>query len=399
MQKYDLITIINYYNGNDTDPYTTDELENDALFMGLVMHQFCDKIMYNFASDTVKQSYRYVNQLLELFPDDIDFLKSAVTFYAESSNANPHFALKLIIKLNNIIRSKNDALSGLYVSLLATTKFFELWIPGMYEDQSNMIDEMIDFYTNMYDEITENKYIVVDYYVKDVLKSILGKNESDTEHLVLNNFKSYDQFKNYGAYKFFINIIKSENDPLAEYITFHRYLLDEYIKGLSRLEKKWDLINRKNEEELYKYIFNEVHCYVEYDAKECPLSEDELLAAAARELQILDKIKQYDIVCNYEQNGHDFAGLLFEDDVNTTIIKDGRRHINKVKDIILKVLSYKTVEGYEEAVYGLKVDNFDCKVSSFKHGISKDIKSSDFVRTKKTCKVTSLEPKCKSKNN
>lgn len=398
MEKYDLVTIINYYNGNDTDPYTTDELENDALFMRLVMHQFHDKSMYNFASDTVKQSYRYVNQLIELFPDDIEFLKNAVTFYVESKRANPHNALKLIIKLNTLIKTKNDALSGLYISLLATTKFFELWIPGMYIDQSDMIEEMIEFYTNMYDEMAENKYIVVDYYVRDVLKSILGKNESDTEQLVLNNFKSYDQFKEFGICNFFINVIKSENEVLAEYVTFHRYLLDEYIKGLERLEKKWDLINRQNEEELFKTIFNEVHCYVEYDAIDCPLSEDELLAEVSRELGLLEKIKKYDIVCNYENNGHDIAGMLFDDSLNITIIKDGKKHINKVKEIFLKVLSYRTIEEYEEAVHDLKTDMVDCTTTKFKQKQYNADKPVENVRRKVPCKLTSLELNCKSKN-
>lgn len=400
MEKYDLLTITNYYNGNDTDPYTTDELENDSFFMRCVMHQFRDKNMYNFASDKVKKSYRYVDQLIDLFPDDIAFLKKAVMNYVDAHDVNPHKALKLLIKLNNLVSIKKDVIGGLHISLLTTTKFFETWIPRMFEDDESMFDYMVEFYKNMYDDNSRNQFIVVDYYAKDLIKDYLGKTESETETLIQQNFSCFNDFKKYGFYNFFISLIKSENQSLAEYIKLHRYLLDDYIRTLPLLEKKWDSIIKQNEDELYRYIFTEVHCYVEYDACDCPLSENELLAAAGRELNILDKLKEHDAICNYDNHGHDYIGMMLDDECyDISCIKDARRHITKVKYIISNILRYKTVEEYEEYLRSLDCTLADCSVSQLTNYTYSNENYKGISRTKEPCKVTGLELNCTNKNN
>lgn len=374
MKKYDLLTINNYINGLSTDPFTLEELEDDTFFMECVLRRCKDIKMYDFASKNVKEDYKFISSLFDVFSDDVNFLENAVSVYLSKETPNPHNSMKLLVKLNNLIKNYNGR-RNIYIPLYLECMVIENWVSLLnIESESEMFLDMIDFYANFPDDHPKNKFLVVDFYAEQQISSLLGDDDLGLEKLIHFHFNKFSQLKRKGFINFFIERISASNPSLANYIRNNVNLLDCYVKSLKFIEKNWDVYNKKNEEELYQYILNEVHNYVCYDSKTCVLTEYELLAVSGKELGITEKLKEYDTFGKnfYDKEGHNVLDLIYDEEEDfSTITPDDRVHIDYIKSVITDILSCGNVKIYE-----LKKDAFGIKT----HGCCRVQKITDYAK-------------------
>ena len=293
MEKYTSKLINDYINGNDIDGYEIDDLENDYEFMEEVINSSNDKNFYNLCSDEVKVNHDFVLFLIDKFKSDGEFVGKVVGYYLRN-NKKEDSINHLDIVLLAYSYTGNDSFLAIANTIYQVDRI-NIEAYKLQEKDQDKVDFIGMGFISVFD-IYHNNEMVLDFYAKNLISDIFEENDIDLEGLLHNRFKNVKELEDVGIRTFLVRFIESFDDMLSSYISTHIGLLDDLVKKVEKIVKKWDKYNDVTEIRNYNMILDKIHIYYEESEHLGTLTEDQVLYYVGRELGILDELRKYDTI-------------------------------------------------------------------------------------------------------
>ena len=387
-----------YINGEDTPGYNIDDLENNPQFMMAAINLANDVNFYRLCSDNVKTNYEFVKFLIKKLSEisngdfykskDItvcsvanDFIKCkakeinelvdeihelelnyASSDILDEKNHQLFIAetqrLEIVIIVSDIVKNNPDYLNDFnFYQFLLTAKFDEILVNVKkiefdlaHKNEFESIQNLAMGFILVIDKYGSSD-IVVTYFARKFIISILKKSGFDFEKYIRERFNSFNEIEKIGINTYLLNFLSSYDKHLASYAARHLEVLDEITKELLTIKNRWDWFVSDNEEKKFDILLDAVHKYWEENVVSSNLEEFELLCLIGDELGVLDKILKY----GYENiGGEDIISIdkLKLKNMNFADLK----HYRDLKALMLQILNKKVAEEIDDDVYVEPVD-------------------------------------------
>lgn len=353
MQKYKKQLIMDYIFGNEITDYNTEELENDPNFMIEVINLTSDEKMYRLCSEDLKHNYNFVVFLMNKFEKNIDFLCNVVDEYLKEPE-NDVYRFEIVIRICTLTEKIKDDSKSLKYKLLRNTIYLakKLEVDMALEsidNDPNLRNELGLGYFILFDEFNYSP-IVTNYLATQYIKEIFEDKDINLEKLAHKQFKKVEDIDKIGVNNYLINIINLYDQALASYVSAHIELLNDYKIKLEKIKKDWHLFAEKVEKEQIRTIIDFISSYVNANEIECGFIEEDAFQHFGKLFGIEDKIKKYDkyqlppeLIDDYEFESGDY-----EEDIDfinpSTMSFIARKHYEKIKDVITRILAGENVE-------------------------------------------------------
>ena len=355
IKKYDLELIKKYVNGDDIDNFNVEDLEDNIDFMKNVINYTNDKKMYNMCSEKVKLNYDFVNFLYKKFYDDKKFVYNVLLYYINKlRNDNPEY-IDIILKLCDISKSVNEDTFCKCCAMLESVYFdFRIGSENIKNNPKDEKDIQIVNDSGMGFSILLEAYMeyenVINHFASLYIDDIFSDSGLDLEKIVHQAFTKKEDLEKYGLNRFIIDIIRNYDNELANYVSIHKELLEDVIKHpLSRIIKNWNWFVKNNEKIRYEIIFEQTYKIMEEYQDYCSFGTDVILYYVARKLGIEENLLKYDRLTEDEYKDIE---KLIEFEIKENDFKLVEMVVfNKIKKMILNILSQRVVEEIEEEYF------------------------------------------------
>jgi len=300
--KYNKQIILDYISGKEIDEELLKSLENNEEFMTYVIKLTRDIKMYNYCSEELKDSYTFVNFLIDLFKDDPVFVIGIVEEYMGKHPYDQTKRIELVLKLVNLhkITKKEEYLSyGIERSLIFTEKIEE--IEEFLEDEEEIKEECGLGFVFVELDYEESKEIM-NFFAIAFIEEYLFTSLEIMEKIVHKNFSTILELDNFGEYNFIIRYVEAFDYYLAGYLERNTYILDRYKKDFARIKINWDnYVERTNKENVEK-VYDEM-CSYEDEHGPFDFDTQKDLIAIIKRLGLEEVFEKYPIQATY---GFDF---------------------------------------------------------------------------------------------
>ena len=347
MEKYNNNIINSYINGEDLGDYSKDDLENDKIFMMLVITRTNDKNYYDLCSLELKMNYEFVSFLIEKFENDISFICEVADYYLENSD-DEITRFELVIKMADLMEGKEEEKYQEYNVIRES--FFLTKRVQIEEGKLNINDEYTSSKIGMgflwiFDLFHNNK-IILNYFAKKIIENILEENNINLENMLHQQFDNPQEINKIGIHNYMLKFIGIYDSMLASYLSTNLDLLDEYKNKIDKIQKRWNQYDNRNEQKKYNLVLEKVHEYVEQIEDEGILTETDLLYYASKKLGVADKLVKHEIVTGFDESFiNDFDEEFLIDTLKVSFID--QMHFHNVKRIISSTLFSKTDDSSE----------------------------------------------------
>ena len=325
--------INNYINGEDTNPYTLDELENDMDFMKAVVAKTKDKKMINFCSDELKRNPEFVMYVVKKLRNDKKFI------YDYSIDCLKNMLNDKKYNANNLLMSKFCLLMISLFNDFDENMIFQLTLGIIYKkfvSQLIIAKSMNPQYENafgygfylMYDAFHSDDE-VVSFYAKRVLKNIIDDHGDEIIKLLHKDFKKFEDIKNISF--ICMNYLQGYDEMLISYLSGHIEPFNDVMAPFFRsLKNKWESYYEHIEFEKYMELFDKIHDFWQCQYNYLLYNEDDILLYMGKKLGIIDKIIKYgftslgygeEYLRNFEEREEEID-LMFRDDLTGKFIYD-----------------------------------------------------------------------------
>ena len=148
----------------------------------------------------------------------------------------------------------------------------------------------------------EKSPIILNFIAKRMInESLYGDRDNNLEYLIHSNFRSIDDFENYGEVNFLCNCIYDYDRNLCSYVFDKNSNVDfksffgQALKEIARVKRDWSLyMDRINAWRVM--VFNqELADYMLQDGEIGRLSHDEIISYVAKKLGISDVFSKFDV--------------------------------------------------------------------------------------------------------
>lgn len=281
-----------YINGTCTDD-VSEKIESDYFSMMEVIRRTGDKKMYGFASDEVKNDYRFVKFMIRfLGKDDLDLACTIADRYIDATN-------DWLSQIDLILRM---------MDLTEGTKFYRYY----YADAGNFYCDEMDEVKSYLDVRRKNngssvvpdrgfRYIfdkynsspmVIKFFATRIMRDILfNKDDRLLEHSLHKDFDSFNQMRSINTPSYLINLLGTSDAFLAAYIVGNAELLQTLDKNIAVIKSNWESFNAQSEALRYDMMFDAVHEYILNHG--LPWDEFQVMCSIGDELGHGDEIREY----------------------------------------------------------------------------------------------------------
>ena len=204
----------------------------------------------------------------------------------------------------------------------------------------------------MFDSYNDSD-IILDYYAKRFLDDIIEENDIDFEKMLHNQFKSADKIKEVGINNYIINFISCYDSMLSQYMSTHLDLIKPVANKIKNIQDNWDSYLIKDEEERYNNMLDMVHYYMSTAISY--MEENDILYYVAKELGIIEKIKEYDDIIELDVYDEELVDDMIKFDIEQSLKE--RLVYLRVKKIIINQLFAKKPLDLDSLVNEKKYNN------------------------------------------
>lgn len=339
MEKYNNNIINAYINGEDLGEYSIDDLENDKMFMMLVITRTNDKNYYDMCSLELKVNYEFISFLMKKFETDIPFICKIADYYLKKCD-DETTRTELVIKMADLMEGKEDEKYHEYNIMRET--FFLAKRVQIEEGKLNVNDEYTSSEIGMgflwiFDSFHNNK-IILNYFAKKMMESILEENNINLENMLYEQFDNLEELNKIGINNYLLKFIGTYDSVLASYLSTNIDLLDEFKNKICIIQERWNQYDNRNEQKKYNSVLEKVHEYMNQIEDEGILTETDLLYYVSQKLGVTDKLVKYDkAATDFDESFiNDFDEEFLADTLKVSFID--QMHFNNVKKIISSTL-------------------------------------------------------------
>lgn len=316
MKKIDISLIKKYVNGEDLGEYSIEQLENNTDFMIGVISYTNDFKMYSACSDEVKKDYELVKYLVLKFRDNADFITTVADYYLDNTDTDwERRELGIIMEkiLPKDLSDKYSVMNG----IAYFTKRVEIEVAEVKDPK---LEAMIGMgFLLIFDQYNGSD-IILDYYANCLLEEIIRDNNIDFEKMLHTQFKSADKITEMGVNNYIVSFVGYYDSMLSSYISTHLDLVKPIANSIKLIQENWGSYNFKDEAKRYNNMLVMVHEYM--NIADSNMEENEVLYYIAKELGIIEKVKQYDGSKEAEESFKEEYGFGLYDDCDEEIMDD-----------------------------------------------------------------------------
>ena len=311
-----------------------------------------DYKMYYYCSEEVKKDYEFVKYIVYNFKNNTDFVIQVANHYFNNSN-NELERIELSIIMEKILPKD---LSNNYKEINETNYYMKRVEIEIAELKEPKLKKMIDMgYWLIFDQYNESN-IILDYYAKTMIDEIIRDNNINFEKMLHSQFKSVTDINKLGINNYIISFIGYYDSLLSSYVSTNIEIIKPIVNIIKTIQNNWDNYLSIDETKRYNNMLNMVHEYIVLSNSN--IEENEILYYVAKELNIIEKVKQYDGTKEIEENFKEEYGFDLNDDCDETIsndlirfeieknIKEKLIYLNVKKIIINQLFSDKPLDLY-----------------------------------------------------
>ena len=288
MKKIDISLIKKYVNREELGKFTSEQLENDKDFMMGVISYTNDIKMYSFCSEIVKKDYEFVKYLVLKFKDNPEFIITVADNYLEHTDTDWESKELSIIMEKVLPREQAEK----YEESNKTSYFTKRVEVEIEEAKDSKLESMIGMgFLLMFDQYNGSD-IILNYYANCMIEEIIKDNNINFEKMLHTQFKSADRIAEIGVNNYIISFISNYDSMLGSYVSTHLDLIKPMANRIKQVQVNWDKYSSADEAKRYNNMLDMVHEYM--NISNSNMSETEILYYVAKELGIVEKIKQYD---------------------------------------------------------------------------------------------------------
>lgn len=287
-----MILIQNYINGESTEPYDLDYLENNKDFMLKVLKTTKDKNMYYFCSDELKEDYGFIKEVINIFKDDLAFVTKIGEERIKKTSSDEE-RMDLLVTLKNLTTSHQDYMEKnidygiiLHAEYISKRTDIEACKIKLHADKIGLGFSII-----IEDYESES---VKGFIAESMIREIFYELNKDDLETIMHNKLTKEQLQDLNKNTYLINILRSYDKDLAFYVSNNLKLLEEQKNSINVIQKNWDNYINKEIEEKGEKVYERVNDYIDENIKEFPYPVINVIYSIASELDKLDIIKSYD---------------------------------------------------------------------------------------------------------
>ena len=316
MKKIDISLIKKYVNGEDLGEYSIEELENNTDFMISVISYTNDFKMYSACSEKVTKDYELVKYLVLKFKDNTEFITTVADHFLDNTDTDWE-RRELGIIMEKVLTTD---LSDKYSVMNETAYFTKRVEIEVAEVKDPKLETMIGMgFWLIFDQYNGSD-IILDYYANCLLGEIIRDNNIDFEKMLHTQFKSAEKIEEVGINNYIVNFIGYYDSMLSSYVSTHLDLVKPITNRIKYVQDNWDKYSSKDEAKRYNNMLDMVHEYM--NMSDSNLEENEVLYYIAKELGIVDKVKQYDGSKEAEESFEEEYGFGLYDDCDEEVMDD-----------------------------------------------------------------------------
>lgn len=357
MKNIDASLIEKYINGDDLGEYSIEQLENDKDFMTSVINYTNDVKMYSLCSDELKKDYEFVKYLVLKFKNTPDYITKIADYYFGNSDIDIE-RIELGIIMEKILPQDSEIerliSQNLKYKVLNDIEYssekFEINVAKASDP--SLESKIGKGFLAVFDSYNDSD-IILDYYAKRFLDDIIEENDIDFEKMLHNQFKSADKIKEVGINNYIINFISCYDSMLSQYMSTHLDLIKPVANKIKNIQDNWDSYLIKDEEERYNNMLDMVHYYMSTAISY--MEENDILYYVAKELGIIEKIKEYDDIIELDVYDEELVDDMIKFDIEQSLKE--RLVYLRVKKIIINQLFAKKPLDLDSLVNEKKYNN------------------------------------------
>lgn len=289
-----------YINEEEIVDSKLKEIEEKKLMMKAIS-ETDDYKLYNMCSNELKNDYEFVKFLVLKYRNNIPYIcKIANNFLKNHKNGIEQVELAIIMSK---LTANNEKINNQYIEKRESNfqaKIFEI---EFIKEQSQDLKNKIGLGFLIIEDQFKNHPIILQYYVEKFLEEIrciLYNQGTNLEEKMHDRYHTKEEIKQKGIKSCLLNFISLYDLSLTSYLSIHPELLDEPEVQIEEIINNWDNYEQEKEKIKYKKIFDKIHKYMEKNKYNGTLTESELLYYIGNELDILDKINQFELI-NYNK--------------------------------------------------------------------------------------------------
>ena len=316
MKKIDMSLVKKYVNGEDLGEFTSEQLENDKDFMMGVISYTNDTKMYSFCSNSVKQDYEFVKYLVLKFKDNPEFITIVADNYLDNTDTDWE-RRELNIIMEKVLPKE---LSEKYEMVNETLYFEKRLEVEIAEAKDPKLESMVGMgFWLMFDQYNGSN-VILDYYANNMIGEIIRDNNINFEKMLHTQFKSSDKITKMGINNYIVNFIGYYDSMLSSYVSTHLDIIKPIANRIKLIQDNWDKYSSVDEMRRYNNMLDMVHEYM--GMSDSNMEENEVLYYVAKELGIIEKVKQYDGSKEAEENFVEEYGYGLYDDCDEEVMDD-----------------------------------------------------------------------------
>ena len=316
MKKIDISLVKKYVNGEDLGNFTSEQLENDKDFMMGVISYTNDTKMYSFCSNSVKQDYEFVKYLVLKFKDNPEFIIIVADNYLDNTD-NDWERRELNIIMEQVLP---EELSEKYEMVNETLYFEKRLEVEIAEAKDPKLESMVGMgFWLMFDQYNVSN-VILDYYANNMIGEIIRDNNINFEKMLHTQFKSSDKITKMGINNYIVNFIGYYDSMLSSYVSTHLDIIKPIANRIKLIQDDWDKYSSVDETRRYNNMLGMVHEYM--SMSDSNMEENGVLYYVAKELGIIEKVKQYDGSKEAEENFVEEYGYGLCDDCDEEVMDD-----------------------------------------------------------------------------
>ena len=298
--KYKKSLIESYINGNDIEGYDIEILENDPQFMMEVIDYSGDAKMYRYCSDEVKRNSDFIIFFITKFKNKVELVYEVIDKFLELQDNDVKrlevlatFRNLRIPEKNNLTRPYEFIMRKIYTKARLECEFLRVEKPK-YKDMSDFL--ILKF-------IFGSSKVALDYLAEQYLNeeidvsSEMNDEEFDLAKIIHDNFRTYEEFEQFGINKFLIELARRYDEDVADYIACNLEVLTNWKGILAHVKNNWDIVNQYNEMQCYELLEQKIDEFLEGYEPNFDIAE--VIYKIATELGIVSKMEKYHVYANY----------------------------------------------------------------------------------------------------
>ncbi len=337
MIKINRALVKRYINGESVVPFKVEDLENNPEFMEEVLISSKDKKYYEKCSTAVKGNFDFAIKIMTFFMEDKEFVKEVASQFISNNPLNEEDTILEEIDDDEevFIRKRSQQINELFevIALAAIATLDEDYVARtvmIYNVECEIANAYVN---NLSDEedlesfgygfwlIQENYantpimlYVLAKFMLVDILE---GGTTETIEDIAHRKFRNVLTFQKYGITNFLLDVIRSKDSFLADYVTAHTDLLAKYVEQCEVAIKEWpsyilkmDLARRKSVDSwIAKFK-------LKFDVPDLPT--DAILKEVVDELGLASKF-DFSELTETSYNPRDVMALRFKRDIRQVL--------------------------------------------------------------------------------